>query len=107
MKLSNNKVIETPLGKYFRALETPQHIYFVNYDESDENGAIKMYNRKRELVSDNYFAFEAFTEDLRKANYNWMDAKLKQHLADKKIRKRTKKVLVPLVGEFTRLAYYC
>ena len=59
-KLTNSRLIKTNLGTYYRALETKEFIYFVNFEESDENAAVKMFNRKRELVSDNYFAYESF-----------------------------------------------
>ena len=80
MKIKNSKIIKTPLGNYCRALETQSHIYFVNYTESDENASVKMYNRSRELVSDNYFAYGALMEDIEKENYIWMSEKLKKNL---------------------------
>ena len=79
-KLTNSKVITTALGKYYRALETEHHIYFVNFDESDENASVKMFNRNREIVSDNYFAYQAFMEDIENKRYTWMSEKLKECL---------------------------
>ncbi len=108
MKLSNKRIIDTPIGKYWRSLETPQHIYFVNLTESDENASVKMYTRARTLVSDNYFAYEAFFEDLAKANYTWISPVLVKHMKGKtNIKKKTKKILVPNVGEVKRIAYIC
>jgi len=79
-KLTNSKVITTALGKYYRAMETLHHIYFVNFDESDENASVKMFNRNREIVSDNYFAHGAFMEDVENKRYTWMSEKLKESL---------------------------
>jgi hypothetical protein len=78
--LVNSKVIKTVLGDYHRALETLHHIYFVNYEEGDENASVKMFNRNREIVSDNYFACQAFMEDIENEQYTWMSEKLKENL---------------------------
>lgn len=80
MKIKNSKLIKTPLGNYSRALETNDHIYFVNYTESDENASVKMYNRNREIVSNNYFAYGALMEDLENKNYVWISERLKKNL---------------------------
>lgn len=79
-KIVNSKVIKTVLGDYHRALETLHHIYFVNYEEGDENASVKMLNRNREIVSDNYFAHSAFMEDIENKKYSWMSEKLKECL---------------------------
>lgn len=50
-------------GRYHRALETKDFIYFVNFQEGDENGCVAMYRKKgMELASDNYFAYESMFE---------------------------------------------
>lgn len=92
MKLNKNRVIRTILGNYHRALETANFIYFVNFEESDENGAVKMYDRKMNLVSDNYFACEDFSAEVRryqrnKGKYrkaNWVSKKLSDSLLKSK-----------------------
>jgi hypothetical protein len=78
MKLSNKRVIKTLLGEYHRALETLNHIYFVNYNEGDENSNVLMYNRKMNLVSNNYFASVGLEEDLKSGEYVWIAPKLKK-----------------------------
>ncbi len=80
MKLNKNNKIVTSLGTYHRALETPTHIYFVNHEEGDENGCCKMYDRKMNLVSDNYFAYVGLTEDLTSGEYNWISKELKTNV---------------------------
>lgn len=90
MKLSNSKLIKTNLGTYYRALETREFIFFVNYEESDENASVKMFNRQRDLISDNYFAYEAFMEATASKNKHkvwWMSDKLKEHMKLKKKKK--------------------
>jgi hypothetical protein len=85
MKLSNRRVLVCKSGNFYRALETLNHIYFVNYEEGDENGSVKMFNRKMQLVSDNYFAYESMFEDV-KAGYVWIAPKFeklyKENFAD-------------------------
>lgn len=51
-------------GRYHRAVEDADFVYFVNYNEGDENGQTMMYHKpkensdKLELCADNYFASE-------------------------------------------------
>jgi hypothetical protein len=80
-------MIKTNLGTYHRSLETSKFIFFVNFDECDENACVKMFNRNRELVSDNYFAYEAFidaTSNKNKHKIWWISDKLKKHINLKK-----------------------
>ena len=79
MYIKKNKSIVTSLGTYHRALETSQHIYYVNLEEGDENACCKMYDRKMNLVSDNYFAYVGLTEDLTKGTYSWISPKMKEN----------------------------
>lgn len=79
-RLTNSKIIKTALGDYHRAMETKYHIYFVNFDESDENASVKMFDRNRAIVSDNHFAYSAFMEDIENKKFRWMSEKLKKCL---------------------------
>jgi hypothetical protein len=78
MRLSNKRYIDDTLGRYYRALETPNHIYFVNFTESDENASVKMYDRKMKLISDNNFAYEGMMEDIENNFYSWSSPKMKE-----------------------------
>ncbi len=84
MKLSNQRYLKTVLGTYHRVLETRDFIFYVNLEKCDENAAVKMFNRKRELVSDNYFAYSAFMDTLPKKKHTWMADMLKEHIEAKK-----------------------
>jgi hypothetical protein len=75
---NNRGIIKTTLGEYHRALETLTHIFYVNYEECDENGQVKMFDRKHNLVSDNYFAFTALDEVLETGRYSWISPRLKK-----------------------------
>lgn len=88
LNFNGGKTIQTSLGAYHRALETPDFIFYVNFEESDENASVKMFNRKRELISDNYFASEALFEETskksKKRNITWMSEKMKEVLVKSK-----------------------
>lgn len=61
-------------GRYHRALETKDFIYFVNYQEGDESASVMMYRKSDfSLASDNYFAyndmFELITETPEEITY--------------------------------------
>jgi hypothetical protein len=80
VKLSPNSrgIIKTALGEYKRAVENSNHIFFVNYEESDENAQVMMFDRKRNLISDNYFAFSELTRVLEAKEYSWISKDLKE-----------------------------
>ena len=46
---------------------TRKYIFTCNYREGDENNNTKMYTSEGELISDNYFAYEALIEEIDKA----------------------------------------
>lgn len=65
--LPTTKLITNWNGRYYRGLETVDFIYFVNYQEGDENGCVMMYRKSDfSLASCNHFAhgsmFEVLTE---------------------------------------------
>lgn len=75
------KTITNSIGVYYRAMETEDFVYFVNFLESDENGQVKMYRKDKDslsLVSDNYFAFVGIMEDLEEDNATWMSSRMKK-----------------------------
>jgi len=76
------KTITNCLGIYYRALETEHFVYFVNFNESDESGAVKMYRKEKgslSLVSNNYFAYVGLDEDLTEENYTWISKRMKKN----------------------------
>ncbi len=64
INLSKTDMITTSLGDYVLYLVTEDFVYFVNKYEGDENAQVIMYNKKGELVSDNYFATSEMYENL-------------------------------------------
>ena len=77
MKLSQKRVLVCSNGNFHRALETLNHIYFVNYEEGDENSSVMMFDRKMRRVSSNHFAYESMLEDVEEG-YVWISPKFKK-----------------------------
>jgi len=68
INLEKTKKITTDLGDYNLGLITDDFVYFVNPQEGDENASTIMYNKKGELLSDNYFASSDLYEKLESGN---------------------------------------
>jgi hypothetical protein len=64
INIDKTKKIRTNLGDYILGLVTKDFVYFVNIEEGDENANTIMYNKKGELLSDNYFANNDLFETL-------------------------------------------
>lgn len=68
-------------GYFYHALETEDFIYFVNYQEGDENGAVKMFRKSDDsLVSDNYFAHADMQEAIDNKTYTWVSRNMKRNI---------------------------
>ena len=77
----DTQTITTSLGDYEKELVTPEFTYFVNYLESDDNGATKMYrNSTMELVSDNYFATQDFLRALFEDEHIFISEEAKENI---------------------------
>lgn len=48
------------------SLVTDNYIFYTHLEETDENANTKMYNRKMELLSDNYLATNAYVDEMYK-----------------------------------------
>ena len=83
-------------------METETFVYFVNFEESDENGQVKMYRKNKqqlELVSDNYFALVGIEQDIKDGNETWISPQMK-----KELKLRNEEVILPLVKEYVELS---
>jgi hypothetical protein len=75
------KSYTTPLGRYYRGLETEDFVYYVNYQEGDENACVHMYRKKNmELVSNNYFAYNDMFEVLTDNKFTRISPYMKENL---------------------------
>lgn len=91
-------------GRYPRVMETDTFVFFVKFDEGDDNGNTFMYRKNvkenvLELVSDNYFASVGIMEEFQEGNEIWMSP------AMKKERKLQIEVFMPLVKEYIELSH--
>jgi hypothetical protein len=64
-------------GNFYKALITEDSIFFCNYNEGDDNGNVEMYNRKMELLSDNYFASNELQETLKIGKWEYISPTMK------------------------------
>ena len=64
INLKKTKHIKTNDGEFVLGLISEDFVYFINSDEGDENSNTIMYNKKGELLSDNYFASNDLFETL-------------------------------------------
>ena len=67
MKLKSKKqrVLRVDDQKFTKAIETQDHIYFVDENEGDETANTIMFDiNSLELVSNNYFATQSLMEDI-------------------------------------------
>jgi len=78
MKLSNKRIIKVDSNKFERALETPRHIYFVDFSEGDNTKNVRVYNREMKLVTDGHLAGVGILEDIKDEIYSWVSPKAKK-----------------------------
>lgn len=79
--LPTTKVICNWNGRYYRAVETEDFIYFCNYQEGDDNGNVMMYRKSDfSLVSDNYHACNDLMGVLDEGTYTYLSKTMKQEV---------------------------
>lgn len=72
---------KTWLGYYYRALETTDFVYYVNFQEGDENACVHMYRKSNnELVSNNYFAYNDMFGVIEDKKYTWASRNMKRNI---------------------------
>lgn len=90
-------------GRYPRVMETDTFVFFVKFDEGDENGNTFMYRKEKdhlELVSDNYFASIGLQDELREGSETWMSPAMKK---ERKL--YIEELILPLVKEYIELSH--
>lgn len=55
------------MDKFKLALKTKDFNYYIDETESDENSSVIMKDKEGKVVSENYFAYGSFFDDLEKA----------------------------------------
>lgn len=76
--IATTKMICNWLGKFHRAVETKDFIYFCNYQEGDDNANVKMYRKSDlSLVSDNFFANNDLVEVILEKKYTYLSSTMK------------------------------
>lgn len=65
LKTLKQRVVWVEDIKFLRAIETAEHIYYVDENEGDDNANTIMFSKTDlELVSNNYFANQSLIEDI-------------------------------------------
>ena len=65
LKTLKQRVVKVDDVKFLRAMETSDHIYFIDENEGDDSTNTIMYAKSDlELVSNNYFANQSLIEDI-------------------------------------------
>lgn len=66
------------------ALVTPDYVFYIDENESDEDASVMMFDRDMNLISDNYFAFsgllEAVDEHYPDKSYVWASSSMKNNM---------------------------
>lgn len=92
-------------GVYPRVMETDTFVFFVKFDEGDENGQTMMYRKEEDhlsLVANNYFATVGLMEEFQEGNEIWMSASMK-----KERKFQIEELIIPLVKEYAELSHKC
>jgi hypothetical protein len=80
---ADTKLICSWNGRYHRAVETKDFIYFCNYQEGDDNGSTKMYRKSDlSLVSDNYFGTNDLFEVILEKTYTYLSHSMKYNVKE-------------------------
>lgn len=75
----DQKTISAWNGIFYRAMETDDFIYFINFHEGDDNESVKMFRKEGlELVCDNYFANQSIFEDYSNSEHTWLSVRAKK-----------------------------
>jgi len=65
----NQRIVRVDDVKFTKAIETEEHIYFVDENEGDENANTLMYSKiNLSLISNNHFANGSIIEDILNGN---------------------------------------
>lgn len=78
------KTVINEMGVYNLALATKDFVYYVNHNEIDTNGYVVMYNTNGKLISNNYFGYTAYMDDMEKiilhnGKYEFIDEELLEY----------------------------
>ena len=68
-------------GRYYKAVETKDFIFYCNYKEGDDNANTIMFRKDMTLVSNNYFANVGLMEALAKNEFTRISPYMKTVMA--------------------------
>lgn len=81
MKVRLNKngrgILKTNRGEYHRAIENLTRIIFVNFDEVDKRFRVKVFDRKRNLISQDEGSNSELIRVMTERDYCWVSDEMK------------------------------
>ncbi len=72
------RTVKTAWQTYKLAARTKDFIFYVNYEESDENASVLMYNHNGGLISNNYFAYVGLMDAVETGEITWSSKQFTQ-----------------------------
>lgn len=80
VRLNKNSrgVLKTNRGVYHRAIENLIRIFFVNFDEVDKRFRVKVFDRKRNLISQDEGSNSELIRVMTERDYSWVSGEMKE-----------------------------
>ena len=80
VRLNKNSggILKTNRGMYHRAIENFTKIFFVNFDEVDKRFRVKIFDRKRNLISEDEGSNSELIRVMTNMEYSWVSEEMKE-----------------------------
>lgn len=82
MKFNNKKKITIGNVEFERGLETPENIFYVNFNQPNKIGSVLMLDRKMSILDNTTEAFQKLKQVKKEKLYSWSSEKMKKYLVD-------------------------
>jgi hypothetical protein len=74
------KSVQFGINRYYKAMRTATHTYYVCYLESDDNAQVLCFDNKGELLASNIHATNAMQDDTANLNFIWVSPTMQANL---------------------------
>ena len=78
LNLNGRGILNTTRGCFHRAIENNLQIYFVNYSENDKRFRVKLFDRKRNLISEDESSNSELIRVMTNMEYSWVSEGMKE-----------------------------
>lgn len=76
LNLNGRGILKTNRGCFHRAIENNLQIYFVNYSEDDKRFRVKLFDRKRNLISEDESSNYELIRVMTNREYSWVSDRM-------------------------------